>query len=226
VCPDKPSDALVFIVDDDASVRRSVTRLLGTAGYATEAYGAPEEFLKRPPHDGPSCLVLDLQMPGMDGLELQAKLMESGHLLPIVFVTGHGDIPSTVRAMRQGALDFLSKPFTAAQLIGAIEAALARDLAELGERRATQLVIHRYHLLTAREREVCAHVVRGLLNKQIARRLGTSEKTIKAQRGRVMAKMEAGSVAELVHMIDRVGAPLGSANPAHEPPVSPRPGPR
>jgi FixJ family two-component response regulator len=200
------TDSLIFIVDDEASVRRAVARLLQSAGHATETFGSPEEFLARPPHDGPSCLVLDLQMPGMTGLELQAKLRETGHLLPIIFVTGHGDIPSTVRAMRQGALDFLSKPFTAEQILGAVETALASDREALAERKDLESLILRYRLLTARERDVFGHVVRGLLNKQVARRLGTSEKTVKAQRGRVMAKMQASSVADLVRMSDRLRA--------------------
>lgn len=204
---------LVFVVDDDDSVRKAIARLLASAGYASETFDGPERFLVRPPHDGPSCLVLDLQMPGMTGLELQARLNRAGHALPVVFVTGHGDIPTSVRAMRQGALDFLSKPFTSEQLLGAVAEALARDRTHLVERRELEALVARHRRLTPREREVFALVVRGLLNKQVARRLGASEKTIKAHRGRVMEKMEAGSVAELVRMSDKLGAavaPIGS----------------
>lgn len=204
------STPLVFVVDDEESVRRSVARLLDSAGYATECFAQPEAFLERPPHDGPSCLVLDLQMPGMDGLELQDSLQERGHTLPIVFVTGHGDVPTSVRAMRRGALDFLSKPFTAEELLPVVELALERDRSVLAERRELELLVGRYHQLTQREREVFDLVVQGLLNKQVARRLGTSEKTVKAHRGHVMEKLQAGSVAELVRMSDRLRAALGA----------------
>ncbi len=204
------SDPLVFIVDDEASVRRAVARLLDSAGYRAESFAAPEEFLARLPHDGPSCLILDLQMPGMSGLEVQARLHDAGHALPIVFVTGHGDIPTSVHAMRQGALDFITKPFAAEQLLSVVGSALERDRASLANRRELEELMIRLRELTPREREVFVLVVQGLLNKQIAGRLGTSEKTIKAHRGRVMQKMRAGSLAELVRMSDRVRQPRGS----------------
>jgi len=204
------NEPLVFVVDDDASVRKSVARLLDSAGYRSELFEEPGRFLARPPHDGPSCLILDLQMPEMTGLELQARLNDSGHALPIIFVTGHGDIPTSVRAMRQGALDFLSKPFGSEQLLEAVGNALARDRAGFEERRELEVLIGRHRLLTPREREVFDLVVQGLLNKQVARQLGASEKTIKAHRGRVMEKMRAGSLAELVRMSDRLRVVLSA----------------
>jgi FixJ family two-component response regulator len=210
------------VVDDEASVRKAVARLLDAAGYRSECFAEPGRFLARPPHDGPSCLVLDIQMPEMSGLELQARLSDAGHALPIIFVTGHGDIPTSVRAMRQGALDFLTKPFGSEQLLGAVEAALARDRAGLAERRELESLIGRHRLLTPREREVFALVVQGMLNKQVARRLGASEKTIKAHRGRVMEKMQAGSVADLVRMSDRLRDVLpGSESPRSAGPSAP-----
>jgi FixJ family two-component response regulator len=182
------NEPLVFVLDDEESVRKALSRLLDSAGYRSECFAAPEQFLARAPHDGPSCLILDLQMPGMTGLELQARLSESGHALPIVFLSGHGDIPTSVRAIRQGALDFLSKPIKSDKLLAAVEAALERDRAGFAERRELEELIARYRTLTPREAEVFALVVQGLLNKQVASRLQASEKTIKAHRGRLASR--------------------------------------
>jgi FixJ family two-component response regulator len=203
------SDGLIFVVDDDDAVRRALSRLLASAGYRSESFASPIEFMARPPYDGgPSCLVLDLQMPGMTGLELQLRLREAGHLVPIVFITGHGDIPTSVQAMRRGAVDFLSKPFTDEQLLAAIDTALERDRGALASRRTLRDLVTRWHTLTPREREVFALVVQGLLNKQVAGRLGTAEKTIKAHRAKVVEKMGASSLAELVRMADALRGTL------------------
>jgi FixJ family two-component response regulator len=178
--------ATVFVVDDDASILRAVTRLLKAEGLAVEAFHSPREFLERPPHDGPGCLVLDLQMPELSGLEVQRALAAAGQQLPIVFVSGHGNVPASVEAMKAGALDFLSS---------------ARR-AERADLRSLQDLIAS---LTPREREVFRFVVRGLPNKKIAGLLGTAEKTVKVHRARVMEKMNAASLADLVRMAERAG---------------------
>jgi FixJ family two-component response regulator len=195
---------MVFVVDDDASMRRSLERLLRSFGYAVEGYASAAAFLARPPASGIACLVLDLRMPGMDGLDLQGRLAARGDDLPVVFVSGHGDVPSSVRAMKAGALDFLTKPFDESVLRAAIERALDWH----GERRASRAGLDalraRFETLTPREREVSREVAEGRLNKQIAERLGTSEKTIKVHRARVMEKLGARSVVELVRIVDRL----------------------
>lgn len=189
----------VFVVDDDASVRKGLARLLKSAGYRAETFPSANEFLARWQQDPvPGCALLDIMMPGIDGLELQRRLLDAPQRLPIVFITGHGDIPSTVSAMKAGAVDFLPKPFQDADLFRAIREALARDERERGERAERAAVAERYANLTPREREVMALVVRGLLNKQIAYELDLSEKTVKIHRGRVMEKMQVQSVADLV----------------------------
>jgi FixJ family two-component response regulator len=202
MCEDRPR---VFVVDDDPSVCRALSRLIRAAGYDVEVFGAPDQFLARAPHPGPACLVLDLRLPRMTGLELQEALERDGRSLPIVFISGRADVPASVRAMKAGAVDFLSKPVDEGELLGAVAGALERDRARRLEHAERRGLDRRFARLTPREREVCARVAAGLLNKQIAAELGTSEKTVKVHRGRVMAKLEVGSVAELVRLYDRVG---------------------
>jgi FixJ family two-component response regulator len=191
---------LVFVVDDKPSVRKSLTRLLASAGYMVEAFASAREFLARPPHPGPCCLVLDVRMPGLSGIQLQEMLAATGRRLPIVFVTGHADVPTSVRAMKAGAVDLLTKPVDAQDLIVAIQGAVTRDEHDLAAEARRTEIQRRVSLLTARETEVFALVVTGMLNKQIGAALGIGEKTVKVHRARVMEKMRAGSVAELVRL--------------------------
>ena len=202
---------MVFVVDDDPSVRRSLTRLLTSAGYTVEAFASAKEFLAREPYAGPCCLVLDVRMPGLSGLELQETLAAAGRRMSIVFVTGHIDVPMSVRAMKRGAADLLTKPVDDKDFLAAIHRCLAKDVADLGEEARVAEVRKRVKLLSPRETEVFALVVTGMLNKQIASALGISEKTIKVHRARVMEKMRARSVAELVRLADRVGVILPKA---------------
>lgn len=196
--------ATVFVVDDDESMRKAVARLLRASGYGVEAYASARDFLDHEPPEGPACLVLDVRMPGVSGLDLQRDLRRAGLDIPVVFITGHGDVSMSVTAMKAGAVDFLQKPFEDHQLLDAVTLALERDRAALHERRERASIQRRVDKLTPRERQVLELVIHGLLNKQIATRLGASEKTIKVHRGRVMEKMEAGSVAELVRMTHKV----------------------
>ncbi|MFI5317768.1 MAG: response regulator transcription factor [Myxococcota bacterium] len=191
----------VFVVDDDSSVRRSMTRLLSSAGYEVETFASGPDFLSRAPHDGPCCLVLDIRMPGPSGLDLQVALAAAGRPMAIVFVSGHADVPMSVAAMKAGAIDLLTKPVDEHDLLVAIERALAKNLddAHVGE------IQDRVATLTPREREVFERVVTGMLNKQIAFELGSAEKTVKVHRARVMQKMRANSLAELVRLADHVG---------------------
>ena len=202
------SSATVFLVDDDASVRRALARLIRSAGYRVEAFPSAREFLVRgPAADGPACLVLDIRMPGLTGLDLQGELQKNDSILPIIFITGYGDIPMSVKAMKAGAVDFLPKPVNDAALLRAIEQALARaarEVAEFAERKDIQ---RRLGTLTPRERQVLEHVIGGQLNKQIAFDLGTVERTIKVHRARVMNKMHVGSLAELVRIAEKIGIP-------------------
>lgn len=196
---------VVFLVDDDASVRKGVTRLLESAGYAVEAFASAREFLAREPYSGPCCLVLDVRMPGLTGLDLQETLAAAGRRIAIVFVTGHVDVPMSVRAMKGGAVDLLTKPVDSKDLMEAIQRAVTKDVRDRGEEDRTAEIQERVKLLTPREIEVFALVVTGMLNKQIAFKLGIAEKTVKVHRARVMEKMRARSVAELVRLADRVG---------------------
>jgi len=199
----------VFVVDDDASVLKSLVRLLKSMGYQTAAYGSAPEFLddwRRNP--GPGCLVLDVQLPGLNGLELQEQLRSASWPIPIIFITGHGDIPMSVRAMKAGAIDFLSKPFQDEILLKAVREAILRSEQSLAEHAEHEANAAHYATLTPREREVMALVVQGLPNKRIAAELGACEKTIKVHRGRVMEKMQVRSVADLVRAAQKVGLSL------------------
>jgi FixJ family two-component response regulator len=196
---------IVHIVDDDASFLAAASRMLRASGFAVKTFASASDFLTQRDGDAAGCVVADLHMPGMDGLELQAALARTGNPLPILFLTGNGDIPSSVRAMRGGAEDFLTKTAPKADLLDAIRRALARDVCERGERVFRREVSERFETLTQREREVLGHVVRGSLNKQIAGDLGTVEQTIKVHRMRVMEKMRVQSLAELVRIVERAG---------------------
>lgn len=195
---------LVFVVDDDISVRESVELLIKSAGWTPETFASAQAFLSRPGSAVPSCLVLDVTLPGLNGLELQQRLAERTHM-PIIFITGYGDIPMSVRAMKAGAIEFLTKPLNDVVLLNAIRDALERSRTALSQASELQVLRHCYGSLTSREREVMALVVSGLLNKQVGGELGISEVTVKAHRGQVMRKMKADSLPELVTMAARLG---------------------
>lgn len=208
---------MVFVVDDDASVRKSLTRVLAASGYAVEQFASAGDFLARERYARPCCLVLDVRMPGLSGLDLQTALAAAGRRLPIVFVTGHVDVPMTVKGMRNGAVDWLTKPFGAKELLNAVERAVAKDVQDRSDAARVAEVEERAKRLSPRELQVFALVVTGMLNKQIAGLLGVVEKTVKVHRARVMTKMQAGSVAELVRLADRLGVvlPTGPAVQSH-----------
>jgi FixJ family two-component response regulator len=199
--------AIVFVIDDDDAIRRSLERLVRTVGLEVVTFESAREFLdlEHGPPDGPACLVLDVRLPGLSGLDLQTKLLEAGFNVPIIFMTGHGTIPMSVRAMKAGAVDFLQKPFDEQELLDAINQALEHDLESRKTESGRLQLRRRMETLTPRELEVFELVVRGLLNKQIAAELGASEKTIKVHRARVMQKMEADSLADLVRIADKAG---------------------
>ncbi len=196
---------VVFVVDDDPSVRKSLTRLVSHAGYTVETFASARDYLAHAPPKGPGCLLLDVRMPGLTGLELQEALAGAAHHVPIIFITGHGDVSMSVKAMKGGAVDFLTKPFDDKDLLAAIQRAVAKDVRDLGDEAKVKDIQARVKTLTPRETEVFALVVTGMLNKQIAAQLGIGEKTVKVHRARVMEKMRAGSVAELVRLADSVG---------------------
>ena len=194
----------VFVIDDDASVREALADLLGTVGLAMTGFSSPREFLASERPEVPSCLVLDVRLPGSSGLEFQRELASAGEPIPIIFITGHGDIPMSVRAMKAGAVEFLTKPFRDQELLDAIQAAIARDEARREADLAATELRGRFDALTAREREVMALLATGQLNKQIGAAIGATESTVKAHRTQIMRKMRSGSLAELVRMADRL----------------------
>lgn len=200
-------DSSVFIIDDDARMRAATQRLLKSVGLRAETFATPQDFLRRKLPEGPSCLILDVRLPGMSGLDVQRKLTEVGVRIPIIFITGHGDIPMTVQAMKSGAVEFLTKPFRDQDLLDAIQEALRRERESRQQQRQIKELQERYETLTAREREVMGLVISGMLTKQIAARLGTSEITAQVHRGQVMHKMHANSPAELGRMAERLKLP-------------------
>ncbi len=200
---------VVYVVDDDVSVRESLEPLLRYAGWRVEAFASAREFLEHPRPPAPGCLVLDVSLPDLNGLELQQRLAGDQPLLPIIFITGYGDVPMTVRAMKAGAVEFLTKPFGDDALLGAIRGAIERSRAALAREAELRALRDEYASLTQRERDVMTRVVAGRLNKQVAADLGISEITVKAHRGQVMRKMHADSVADLVRMAARLGLPQG-----------------
>jgi FixJ family two-component response regulator len=201
-------DAIVFVVDDDAAVRESLNNLIRSVGLRVELFASAQEFLRSKRPDLPGCLVLDVRLPGLSGLDLQKRTSDAGIEIPIIFITGHGDIPMSVRAMKAGAVEFLTKPFRDQDLLDAIQQALERDRQARTERAAGKELRGRFASLTPREKAVMIQVVAGLLNKQIASELGTSETTVKIHRHQVMEKMGATSLPELVRMADRLGIPV------------------
>ncbi|MCZ3377398.1 MULTISPECIES: response regulator transcription factor [Rhizobium] len=202
----------VYVIDDDPSVRDGLDSLLRSVGYDTHGFASPRDFLASPRSEGPACIVLDVRMPDASGLDFQDELARAGYTIPIIFLTGHGDVPMSVRAMKAGAVEFLLKPFREQDLLDAIRQALEIDRARLRKQAAEVDLHERFSTLTSREREVMALVARGLLNKQIAAEIGLSEITVKVHRGQAMRKMRADSVADLIRMADNLGLTDGKAN--------------
>lgn len=198
------NEAIVYVVDDDAAVRDAIRKLISSVGLRVEVFGSAGEFLAQAPQNSPGCLILDVRLPDLSGLEFQRALSDRGIHIPIVFITGHGDVPMSVRAMKAGAVEFLTKPFRGQELLDAVQEAIVRDRAGIRDRAQLAEIRSRYDSLTAREREVLHLVVSGLLNKQVAAELGASELTIKTHRARVMQKMGAESLADLVRMSEKL----------------------
>jgi len=197
--------SVVFVVDDDPSVRRAIKLLLESIGLEVELFGSAQEFLPSGSTKGPSCLILDVRLPGVSGLDFQRQLNEAKINIPIIFISAHGDVPMTVRAMKAGAVEFLTKPFRDQDLLDAVQSALERDQARRQREAGIAILRERFESLSAREREVVAMVVSGMLNKQIAAKIGITENTVKVHRSRAMEKMQAQSLADLVKMVERLG---------------------
>ena len=195
----------VFVIDDDASMRRALSYLLQSAGYNVETYSSAEKFLGREHYDGVGCIILDVRMPGLSGMDLQEKLMRADYRMPIIFLTGHGELSMGVQAMKKGAIDFLTKPCDDEQLLGAVHKAIEKDMQARGSYNEKQEIRRRIELLTPRENEILRYVIAGLLNKQIAAKLGIAEPTVKIHRGRIMEKLCAESVADLVRLAGKAG---------------------
>ena len=212
--PMPPTTPVVFVVDDDVSVRESLAPLIRWAGWKPETFSSAEEFLSRPRDETPSCLVLDVELPDLNGLDLQERVAADRAAMPIIFITGHGDIPMSVRAMKAGAVEFLTKPFERDALLNAIRSAIDRSREALLQASELRILRERYASLTPREREVLAWVVSGLLNKQVGGALGMTEATVKAHRGKIMQKMKADSLADLVRIAARLELPLRSGSSA------------
>ena len=202
---------IVFVVDDDPSVRSSLKFLLSTVGLHVESFDSADAFLQKKPSDTPSCLVLDVRLPGLSGLDFQRELAARNTPIPIIFLTGHGDIPMSVRAMKAGAVEFLTKPFRDQDLLDAIRIALERDRARREQDKEVKILQRRFDSLTSREQEVISMVASGMLNKQIADQLGTAESTVKVQRSRAIEKMHAESLVDLIRMIEKLKGPSGKA---------------
>jgi FixJ family two-component response regulator len=195
----------VFVIDDDASVRKSLTRLLHSYGFEVESFASAEYFLQREPFEEIGCIILDIRMPGMSGMVLQEKLSHINNVLPIIFITGHGDIPTSVQAMKKGAIDFLTKPFDDKGLLQAIQSAIEKNIKAKADQEEVHRAVKLIHQLTTREREILSYIIAGLLNKQIGFKLGIAEKTIKVHRSHIMEKLQVSSVADLVRLSEKAG---------------------
>jgi two-component system, LuxR family, response regulator FixJ len=195
----------IFVIDDDASVRKSLSRLLDSVGFSTETFPSADQFLKRERFEGIGCIVLDVRMPGLSGMDLQDELNKADYSMPIIFITGHGDIPMSVQAMKKGAVDFLPKPFDEDQLLDALRKAIEKDMHAKAERAGARDILGRMEQLTPREYEILQYLITGMLNKQVAFKLGIAEKTVKIHRSRVFEKLGTRSVAELVRMAEKAG---------------------